>query len=72
MRFHLILITMAISPGASFISHYSRNTVLDTQLSMSDGDWQGEVVSNKGGKIGGCSVLQVGDSITDWEITIDG
>eukprot|EP00980_Cylindrotheca_fusiformis_P016755 scaffold5048_cov121-Cylindrotheca_fusiformis.AAC.6 len=34
--------------------------------------WQGDVVSNEGGVIRGCSIQQVGDSVTDWIITIDG
>jgi hypothetical protein len=44
---------------------------LTSSLSAADG-WKGDVASNTGGKIGGCTMVQVGDSLTDWIITIDG
>jgi len=35
--------------------------------------WQGEVVPNQGGMIGGCSVQAVGEEpVTEWILTIDG
>ena len=37
------------------------------------GEWDGRVASNDpGGAIRGCSIKQVGDSVTDWEISVDG
>lgn len=45
----------------------------NTVATFADADpWQGDVVSNAGGTIRGCTVQQVGDSVTDWIITIDG
>jgi hypothetical protein len=44
-----------------------------TSLFSSPGAWKGDVASNNGsGKIGGCTMEQVGDSLTEWIITIDG
>lgn len=41
--------------------------------SDADGAWQGDVVSNLGGMIRGCSVEAVGEEpITQWKLNIDG
>ena len=39
---------------------------------LSSQPWDGEVVSNPGGVIQGCSIEPVGDSGTEWTINIDG
>lgn len=36
------------------------------------GDWIGDVVSNNAGQIKGCKIQQVGDSLTEWIIQVDG
>ena len=42
-------------------------------LALSDDAWAGEVVSNDpAGRIRGCQLQNVGDSPTDWKISIDG
>jgi len=42
-------------------------------LALSDDAWAGEVVSNDPeGRIRGCQLQNVGDSPTDWKISIDG
>lgn len=41
--------------------------------SSSNDDWSGEVASNtEDGTIRGCSIGRVGESLTDWNVTIDG
>ena len=49
-------------------SQYRENSV----VSLSNQAWDGEVVSNEGGTIRGCSLTPVGDSVTEWTVTIDG
>jgi hypothetical protein len=42
-------------------------------LCASGSEWNGEVVSNTAdGKIQGCSITAVSDSVTEWIVTIDG
>jgi hypothetical protein len=36
------------------------------------GGWIGDVVSNNAGQIKGCKIQQVGDSLTEWIIQVDG
>jgi hypothetical protein len=76
MKFHLVCFSLGICQVASFIlPNKSSTTQLPSRqnlaLLLAD-EWQGDVVSNAGGTVQGCSVQQVGDSITDWIITIDG
>ena len=48
-------------------------SALTTASNDSDGAWNGEVVSNDPkGRIQGCQLTRVGESLTDWEVTIDG
>lgn len=42
-------------------------------LKVQDDEWKGEVVSNtEDGRIRGCTIENVGDSIIEWVIQIDG
>lgn len=44
-----------------------------TALMAQDDEWTGDVVSNtQDGRIRGCTIQTVGDSIVDWIIQIDG
>ena len=79
MKFHLICFSLTIYRVASLVipslgSSSSSRTLSTGSFSLAAGDdeWLGDVVSNQGGKIAGCSIQQVGESITDWIITIDG
>ena len=63
--------------GASSASAVGMITprVRDTsiQSAADDDEWKGDVVSNtEDGKIRGCTVKSVGDSVVDWIIEIDG
>jgi len=72
MKLSILCLSLAISQVVSFVPltvQSKNNIVLSATLPGDDG-WQGEVVS--GGAIRGCSVQQVGESVTDWIITIDG
>ena len=71
ISFSLVIYQVAafVLPGSSCLPTARRG---DVALSVGDEAWNGEVVSNSGGSIRGCSIQQVGDSITDWIITIDG
>ena len=77
MKFQLVFSSLIICRVASFvfpnlgIRVVNNDYSLRSSSSLTD-EWQGDVVSNQGGKISGCSVQQVGDSVTDWIITIDG
>jgi hypothetical protein len=61
--------------GASFATAVGMKTPRgDTSTwSATDDEWKGDVVSNaKDGKIRGCTVKSVEDSVIDWIIEIDG
>ena len=73
MKASLLYFTLAIAQVTSFVlpNNVRTNIVVSASAPLpGDDDWQGEVVS--GGTIRGCSVQQVGESITDWIVTIDG
>eukprot|EP00547_Thalassionema_nitzschioides_P014244 CAMPEP_0194231794 /NCGR_PEP_ID=MMETSP0158-20130606/398_1 /TAXON_ID=33649 /ORGANISM="Thalassionema nitzschioides, Strain L26-B" /LENGTH=234 /DNA_ID=CAMNT_0038964463 /DNA_START=76 /DNA_END=777 /DNA_ORIENTATION=+ len=75
MKLHLLYFTLAICQVSSFVvlptSIHQYSVVGSSALTAAD-QWQGEVVSNEGGTIQGCSIQQVEESNTDWIITIDG
>jgi hypothetical protein len=79
MKIHLVCFSLAIRQVASFIlpsnTYYycasKRNIISAPRFAEAD-PWRGDVVSNAGGTIQGCSVERVGDSVTDWIVTIDG
>lgn len=72
MKLSLVCLSLAIYNVASFTPSARHLNSFALNLSDNDGLWQGDIVSNAGGTIRGCSVTQVGDSITDWTLTIDG
>jgi hypothetical protein len=72
MRIQLIIMALAFCPAVSFIPHQRSRTFQARKLSLSNDDWQGDIVQNQGGKIRGCSIKQAGESLTDWIVTIDG
>lgn len=59
----------SLTPNCARIHVHNRRVSLNAQ----DDEWKGDVVSNtEDGKIRGCTVQTVGDSIIDWIIQIDG
>ena len=51
----------------------TRQTSCRRQMTADLGGWQGDVVSNQGGVIRGCSIKAVGEEpTTQWELSIDG
>lgn len=78
MKIHLVCFGLAICQVASFILSSNtyhctskRNIISAPRFAEAD-PWRGDVASNSRGTIQGCSAEQVGDSATDWIITIDG
>ena len=70
----LIQVTVCVSALSSAVGFIS-NKISSRQYALSplsSDIWNGEVVSNEGGVIQGCSAEPVGDSSTEWIITIDG
>ena len=56
----------AFAPTKKDISHGHR-------LAAEDGTWNGEVAPGAPtGRIQGCQLARVGESLTDWEVKIDG
>ena len=56
----------AFAPTPKDVSHGHRSL----PLAAEDGTWNGEVAPT--GRIQGCQLARVGESLTDWEVTIDG
>lgn len=71
-----ILVTALIGHATSFQLQQpqsSSRTCRGASLKAAADEWKGDVVSNTAdGKIRGCTVQSVGDSIVDWIIQIDG
>mmetsp|Transcript_3695 Transcript_3695/g.10504 ORF Transcript_3695/g.10504 Transcript_3695/m.10504 type:complete len:260 (-) Transcript_3695:224-1003(-) len=61
----------AIAPTKS-ISHGHRSLPALAASAEDGSAWNGEVVSNPTGRIQGCQLARVGESLTDWEVAIDG
>jgi hypothetical protein len=66
----------AFVASSKYPTRFSWGTVqvpsLTSSLSSAD-EWNGDVVSNmEEGKIRGCTMQKVGDSLTEWTLTIDG
>ena len=72
MRLQIAALALVLTQVASFSFVAPSRDLLTRSLGMSSDDWQGEIVPNAGGAIRGCSVQQVGDSLTQWTLTIDG
>ena len=72
----LVAATDAFAPTPDPPAHASKWTFSPLAASASDADapsWNGDVVSNDPkGRIQGCQLTRVGESPTDWEVTIDG
>jgi len=43
-----------------------------TESTVSLSEWSGDVTNSENGKILGCTITNIGDSLTDWEVKIDG
>ena len=70
MRLQISLLALALCQAAAFAPSRSPNNI--RKWALASDQWDGEVVANEGGAIRGCSIQQIGDSVTDWSITIDG
>ena len=46
------------------------NRRIESIVSLSE--WSGDVTNSENGKILGCTITNIGDSLTDWEVKIDG
>lgn len=72
-RLHLVLAATTAWNSAAFAPVAPTSWSRDCSLALSDDAWAGEVVSNDPtGRIRGCQLQNVGDSPSDWEISIDG
>lgn len=74
-RLFLLVVVMAIGYTAAFVSYHQHFRLFANRSvkAAQDGAWNGEVVSNtKDGRIQGCTIQNVGDSVIDWIIQIDG
>lgn len=75
-RLLLLVVVVALGYAAAFVVSRHENFRLFANRegrAAQDGAWNGEVVSNtKDGKIQGCTIKNVGDSVTDWIVQIDG
>lgn len=83
IRFLIIPVFIAISSSAFVFNRANSNSPncynraaerFQTHFfsSVSDDEWQGDVVPDDGGKISGCTIQQDGESITNWILNIDG
>jgi len=70
------LVAALLGLAIAFSPHpHSPNCIANDRvvLRAQDGEWKGDVVSNtEDGRIRGCTIHNVGDSIVDWIIQIDG
>jgi hypothetical protein len=67
-----IVLFLTVASGNSFAPlarHHGQ--VVSVEL-VGRSDWIGDVVSNSAGKIKGCKIQQVGESLTEWIIQVDG
>jgi hypothetical protein len=65
----LFLTVTSVNSFAPLARHH-RQVV---RIELADrGDWIGDVVSNNAGQIKGCKIQQVGESLTEWIIQVDG
>jgi hypothetical protein len=74
-RLLLLVVVVALGYAAAFVSHHQNVRLFANRAGRAarDGAWNGEVVSNtENGRIQGCTIQNVGDSVTDWIIQIDG
>lgn len=79
MKLSLVTLLLCVYHVASFSpltvsSHGLKSSgARSWAIAASGDDWLGDVVSNAGGMVRGCSVRPVGEEpVTKWELTIDG
>jgi hypothetical protein len=76
MKYISVVFTVVSLLSRNYVSAYMiyqpPRALLGTRINMSDGAWNGQVVSNQGGTIKGCSIQQMDGSTTEWIFTIDG
>ena len=74
-RLLLLVAVVALGYAAAFVAYHQDFRLFANRAvrAAQDGAWSGEVVSNtEDGRIQGCTIQNVGDSVTDWIIQIDG
>jgi hypothetical protein len=78
-RLIVLVAVVVLDRAAAFVSHQQsprfvvNRLVIPRTRAAQDGAWTGDVVSNtQDGKIQGCTIQNVGESITEWIIYIDG
>ena len=68
----IVLFLIVTTSVNSFAPHGGRHRQI-VRIKLADrGDWIGDVVSNNAGQIKGCKIQQVGESLTEWIIQVDG
>jgi len=66
----ILLLTVVVVNSFAPLARHHRHVV---SVELADRtDWIGDVVSNNAGKIKGCKIQQVGESLTEWIIQVDG
>jgi hypothetical protein len=74
-RLIVLVAVVVLGHAAAFVSRQQNPRLFANRVlrATQDGAWNGEVVSNaEDGKIQGCTIKNLGDSVTEWIIQIDG